>query len=233
MIVNAIAIDDEPLALQVIEGHAKHISFLNLQQVFTDAFSAIAWLAKNKTDVLFVDIKMPDIDGLQLAELFRQSVQIVFTTAYPHYAVKGFDLQATDYLLKPIPLLRFLQACQKVQDKDNLHNVANADAEAFVKEGSEWIKINPAQVLYAEAKGNYLKIVTSTKEYLLRMTFSEMQDRLKYPFLRIHKSYAVNARLIDRIEPHQVTIGHDNIPVGAAYRYEMLNTLGLKSNNTD
>lgn len=221
--ITAIAIDDEPLALEVLERHAAAISFLQLQQTFTDAVMAMKYLADNKVDVLFVDIKMPDITGLELAELYRNSTQIVFTTAYPEYAVNGFDLEATDYLLKPVSLARLLQACNKVlQQQQQLRS-----DEVFIRDNNEWIKIVPSQVLYAEAKGNYLKVVTGSEEYMLRMTFDELNNKLESDFLRVHKSYAVNPACIDRIEYHQLTIGIVKVPVGNSYRSNMMKSLGL------
>lgn len=224
--IKAIAVDDEPPALDVIQQHAAGVSFIHLVQTFTDAAAAAAWLSQHRVDVLFVDIRMPDINGLQLALLYRQSVQVVFTTAYPGYAVQGFELDATDYLLKPISQIRFLQACRKVQDK--MQYSRQGDGEVFLKEGTEWIKIIPAQVQYAEAKGNYLKLVMVDKEYLLRMTFAELEAKMNYSYLRVHKSFMVNPAMLDRIEYHTVTIGINKIPVGTAYRLQMLAALGLK-----
>lgn len=224
--IKAIAVDDEPPALDVIQQHASGVSFIHLVQTFTDAATAATWLSQHKVDVLFVDIRMPDINGLELASLIRQSVQVVFTTAYPDYAVQGFELDATDYLLKPISQIRFLQACRKVQDK--IQHTKHGDGEVFLKDGTEWIKIIPTQVQYAEAKGNYLKLVTADKEYLLRMTFAELETKMNYNYLRVHKSFMVNPAWLDRIEHHSVTIGISKIPVGTAYRQQMLAALGLK-----
>lgn len=222
--INAIAIDDEPLALSILQQHAAQVAFLNLQLVFTDGVEASGYLAQHTVDMVFLDIKMPDIDGLELAALLGKSVQVVFTTAYPDHAVRGFELQATDYLLKPISLVRFLQSCRRVQDKLQQRK---AEDEVFLKENGEWVKIKPAEVLYAEAKGNYMKIVTARDEYLLRMTFAEIQEKLKYTYLRVHKSFAVNPAYINRIELHQLTIGIIKIPVGAGYRNSLLQALGL------
>lgn len=226
--IKAIAVDDEPLALRIIAQHAAEVSFISLQQTFTDASAAADYLSQHKTDVLFVDIRMPDINGLQLAQLFKQSVQVVFTTAYPDYAVQGFELEATDYLLKPISLIRFLQACRKVQN--NLQRVQTRREEVFLKESGEWIKVSPDTVVYAEAKGNYLKLVTADSEYLLRMTFEEVNEKLGRNYLRVHKSFIINPTYIDRIENHQVTLGINKIPVGMGYRQQMLESLGLKAN---
>lgn len=229
--IKAIAVDDEPLALRIIEQHAEAVSFLSLQQTFTDASSAADYLSRHNADALFVDIRMPDINGLQLAQLFKQSVQVVFTTAYPDYAVQGFELDATDYLLKPISLIRFLQACRKVQS--NLQRIPTDREEVFLKESGEWIKVNPDNVVYAEAKGNYLKLVTADSEYLLRMTFDELNEKLGRTYLRVHKSFIINPTFIDRIENHQVTLGINKIPVGTSYRQQMLASLGLKTVQND
>lgn len=224
-VLSAIAIDDEPLALQVLEKHAAEVSFLQLQQTFTDVADVINFLSVNKVDLLFADIKMPGISGLQLAETYKKDTQVIFTTAYSEYAVQGFDMAVTDYLLKPISLIRFLQACRKAQQ--NKAGVAKNE-EIFIRNSNDWVKIIPSQVMYAEAKGNYMKVITSADEHLLRMTFSDLKD--KFPgLLRVHKSYVVNPAFINRIEQHQLTIGFSKIPVGTAFRSNMMKLLGLNS----
>lgn len=196
--ITAIAIDDEPLALEIIKCHAAEVSFLDLKAVFTAPQAAIAYLSQNHVDVLFADIRMPDMSGLELAGLYNRQMQTVFTTAYPEYAVQGFEIDATDYLLKPVSLLRFLQACNKAMEKIK-HTAAT---EVFLKDGTEWIKIKPADIKYAEAQGNYIKLVTTANDILLRMSFSELEEKLKGNYLRAHKSYMVNPAYIDRIEHH-------------------------------
>ena len=224
--ISAIAIDDEPLALQIIEEHAAQVQFLQLKASFTNAVDAIQYLSANNVDVVFADIQMPDITGLQIAKEYSKSIQVVFTTAYPEYALQGFELNVTDYLLKPISLLRFLQACQKVSDRKQPVNKTN---ELFFKDASEYVKVIPDEIQYAEAQGNYIKLVTTAKEHLLRLTFAELEEKLAGRLIRIHKSYAVNPSKIDRIETHQVTIGTNKIPVGSNYRKEMMAGLGLSN----
>ncbi len=222
--ISAIAIDDEPLALQIIEEHAAQVQFLNLKGCFTNAVDAIQYLSANAVDVIFADIQMPDITGLQIAGQYSKEIQVVFTTAYPDYAIQGFELDVTDYLLKPISLLRFLQACQKVQQRKQPQT---KHEDLFFKDGAEFVKVKPDEIQYAEAQGNYIKLVTTAEEHLLRMTFAELEEKLPAQLIRIHKSYAVNPSRIDRIETHQVTIGTAKIPVGNNYRKDMVTGLGL------
>lgn len=223
--ISAIAIDDEPLALQIIKEHAAQVKFLQLEEHFTNAADAVQYLNDHKVDVVFADIQMPDITGLQIAAQYNKQVQIVFTTAHPDYALQGFELDVTDYLLKPISLLRFLQACQKVKLRKRPEA---GSAELFFKEGTEFIKIVPDEVHYAVSQGNYIKLVTTDSEHLLRLTFAELSEKLPQ-LIRVHKSYAVHPSKIDRIEVHQITVGTIKIPVGSNYRNIMMEGLGLNN----
>ena len=225
--IHAIAIDDEPLALEVLAGHARQLDFLLLDKTFTNAAEGIDHLQKNKTDVLFLDIKMPDKNGLDIAAQLSKTLHIIFTTAYAEYAVNGFELNATDYLLKPISLTRFVQACNKVKER-LVHGTE--EKELFFKDSGTWHKVLPKQLLYIESQGNYLKIVTKDRNFLIRQTLYELEQNLPDYFVKTHKSFIINTRKIDRMELHQLTIGFSNIPVSEHYRKYLFNILGLKNN---
>ena len=222
--ISAIAVDDEPLALKVIEQHASNVSYLDFKASFTNTADAVAYLSMNEVDVIFLDIKMPDVSGLEMAAMVAGRAQVVFTTAYPDYAVDGFEMNAVDYLLKPVSLLRFVKACERVRQRNE---TAELPTEVFLKDGGEWIKVTPGKVKYAEAQGNYIRLVTDAGSRLLRMSFSDLIEKLNGNYIRVHKSYMVNPVYIDRIEVHQLTIGADKIPVGASFRKDMLSSLGL------
>ncbi len=224
--LHAVAIDDEPLALDVLTNHARELDFIRLERTFTNASEGLEYLRRNKTDLLFLDINMPDRNGLDIAAQLPSHLQLIFTTAYAEHAVHGFELNATDYLLKPVSLARFTQACQKARQQ--LENGIEKE-ELFIKESGIWYKIRIQELLYIESQGNYLKLVTKNRGYLVRHTLHEFEQQLPASFGRTHKSFIVNTRNIDRVEPEQVAIGAVVIPVSAGYKKEFFNKLGLKN----
>src|SRR6187549_1883188 len=156
--IKAIAIDDEPLALEVIRSHAGKVPFLELAACFTDALKAVEYLAKEPVDLLFLDIKMPDISGLELMESLQQKPMVIFTTAYAEHAVQSYELNATDYLLKPFAFTRFLKACHRAHEILLLKQGSKAPVadSLFIKSGYEQVKINFSDLLYLEGGGNYM-----------------------------------------------------------------------------
>ena len=224
--LHAIAIDDEPLALEVLTNHARELDFIKLERTFTNAAQGLEYLHKNKTHLLFLDINMPDRNGLDIAAQLPPNLQLVFTTAYAAHALNGFELNATDYLLKPISFTRFTQACNKA--KQQLGNNIEKE-ELFIKESGAWHKIVVTGILYVESQGNYLKIVTADRSYLVRQTLYEFEQQLPASFARTHKSFMVNTRNIAQVGQDQVIVGTTAIPVSANYKKEFFNKLGLNS----
>ena len=224
--LHAIAIDDEPLALEVLTNHAVQLDFIKLERTFTNAAEGVEYLHKNKTDLLFLDINMPDRNGLDIATQLPSNLQLVFTTAYAAHAINGFELNATDYLLKPISFTRFTQACNKA--KQQLGNNTEKE-ELFIKESGAWHKIVTTCILYVESQGNYLKIVTKDRSYLVRQTSYEFEQQLPASFARTHKSFMVNTRNITQVRQDQVIVGTAAVPVSANYKKEFFNKLGLNS----
>jgi two-component system LytT family response regulator len=221
MMIKAIAIDDEPLALEVIRAHAGRVPFMQVVAYFTNAFEAIAYLANNPVDLLFLDIKMPDISGIELAEGLQQKPLIVFTTAYAEHAVTSYELNAIDYLLKPFSYPRFLKACHKAHEQLLLKqgNKSPVADSIFIKAGYEQIKINFDQLLYLEGGGNYMSfILADGRKILSRLTVTDALALLPAgTFARVHRSYIVNKNKVDKIERHQVHIAGQVVPVGSAF----------------
>ncbi len=216
--MKAIAIDDEPLALEVIRSHAAKVPFLELDCVFTDAFEGLDYLQKHPVDLLFLDIKMPDISGIEFYNTLRHKPMVIFTTAYSEHAVTGFDLDAVDYLLKPFSLPRFLKACSKANEIHQLRASGKASDHIFIKTGYEQVKVMFEDIYYLEAEGNYISFVTKNGKLLTRMTFSEVDGLLPYgDFIRIHRSFIVAKNQVDKIERGQVNIKGIAIPVGESY----------------
>jgi two-component system LytT family response regulator len=232
--INAIAIDDEPVALDIIAVHAQKIPGLNLQAVFSSATEALAYFDTNTVNLIFLDINMPGLTGLEFAEIVRDRAQIVFTTAYAEHALKGFDLAATDYLLKPINFTRFLQAYRQAESRLRQPDIKPpADVETLlVKDGSNWVQIPVSGILYLEAEDNYVSIVENNKRTLTRITLNELQRKLpKGSFLRIHRSFIVQLSKIEKIERHQVIVSSVRIPLASSYRDELLTKICIF--NTD
>ncbi len=221
--MRAIAIDDEPMALEVVRSHAAKVPFLELVACFTDAFKALDYLQSESVDLLFLDIKMPDITGLEFVTSLQKKPLVIFTTAYSEHAVTSFELDAIDYLLKPFSLARFVKACNKAQELLLLRsNSAAAKDYFFLKTGYEQVKVHFDEILYMEAAGNYVTFVLEGKKLLSRMTVNELSELLPSErFVRVHRSYMVAKDKIDKIERHQVCIKGDYVPVGASYMQQL------------
>lgn len=218
----AIAIDDEPIALDVVRSHASKVPFVELVETFTNAFDAIIFLQKNKTDLIFLDIKMPDINGIDFLNSLSTPPMVIFTTAYSEHAVKSFELDAIDYLLKPFSLPRFLKACNKAQELYGLRNNPEELQQAthiFVKDGYAQIKVSIDDILYVEASGNYTQLHLNNDRLLsTRVTLNEMLQLLPLKkFVRIHRAFIISKEKIHKFDRSQVWIGDISIPIGATY----------------
>lgn len=229
--LQAIAIDDEPVALEVIKKFSSGIPFIELRAVFTHASKAREYLQKEPVDLLFLDIKMPDISGIDFLRSISRPVMTIFTTAYSRHAVECFELDAIDYLLKPFSAERFLKACQKAQEqyvlKRGLRETAPGPATVFIKSGYEQIKVQLDDVLYVEASGNYVQFVLTSGKLLSRLSVTEVEKVLPQPaFIRIHRSYLVARKHISKIEKGTVWINKVALPVSETYM-DMLNDLSF------
>jgi len=222
--MKAIAIDDEPLALEVIRSLAAKVPYLELQAYFTDAFEALEYLQHESVDLLLLDIKMPDITGLEFVTSLHKKPMVIFTTAYSEHAVTSFELDAIDYLLKPFSLARFIKACNKAQDLMQLRGQTSTHQKdhIFLKTGYEQVRVQLNDILYMEAAGNYITFALEGKKLLSRMTIGELSETLPSDrFIRVHRSYIVAKDKIDKIERHQVSIRGNEIPVGASYLQQL------------
>jgi len=226
--MKAIAIDDEPIALEIIKSHATKVPFLELKAEFTDAFKALEYLQKENVDLIFLDIKMPDISGIEFFKSLSKKPLVIFTTAYTEHAVTSFELDAVDYLLKPFSLSRFIKGCNKAYELYNFRNNASGTDHLFIKTGYEQVKVFYDDILYLEATGNYVTFVLKDKNVLSRSTFIEAINLLPADkFVRIHRSYMVALNKINKVEKKQITINNITLPVSDVFS-EDLNT-ALKS----
>jgi DNA-binding LytR/AlgR family response regulator len=221
--MNCIAIDDEPLALNVIEEFCKKIDFLHLDARFTSAIQAIDYLARSKPDLIFLDIQMPHVTGLQFLKTLNQPPMVIFTTAYSNYALEGFNVDAVDYLLKPIAFDRFLKATSKAYNLYSLTRKAQPTEEQekylLVKVEYSTVKINADEILYIEGLKDYVKIYTGAKFIMTKSTMKHIEERLPQDkFIRIHKSYIVSVPKIKAIEYNRVLVGDKQIPIGNQFK---------------
>ena len=220
--LKAIAIDDEPVALEVIKNLAARISFIELSAVFTDAFKAIEYLQREKPHLLFLDIKMPDISGIDLLQSLPSPPMVIFTTAYSEHAVQSFELDAIDYLLKPFSLARLLKACSKAQEQLQLrlnNGMTTPEPDAvFIKSGVEQIRVELDELLYVESNGNYLQFVSANRKIISRLTMNEARALLPATkFIRIHRSYFVARQKVSKISSNSVWVNETELPIGVAY----------------
>lgn len=221
--LKAIAIDDEPIALEVIKNLSAKISFVDVTAFFTNAFDAIAYLQHEKIDLIFLDIKMPDISGIDFLKSISNPPMVIFTTAYSEHAVQSFELNAIDYLLKPFSQSRFLKACNKAFEQFELRKNTGTPSPAyvFIKSGYEQIRVALDEILYAESNGNYMQFVLQKSKFLSRLTMAETEALLPaFDFMRIHRSFIVAKKQVTKIEKNSVWINGTELPIGASYLNE-------------
>lgn len=231
--MNCIAIDDEPKALEVIERYCQKSDLVNLKAKFREPVKAIEYLNREKVDLIFLDINMPDIDGMQLVQTLASKPMIIFTTAYSNYAVESYNLNATDYLLKPITFERFLGAVNKAINlfatKNNTPARDDEVATVLIKSGPQTYQVKIADILYLEKDGNYITVHLKDKQILIRENMGDIFDLVpENDFIRVHKSYVVAVRHITMIEVHQLVINGEKIPIGSTYREPLRARLGLR-----
>ena len=218
----AIAIDDEPIALKVVKSLASKISFINVAAYFTNAFEATKYLQQHKVDLIFLDIKMPDISGIDFLKSLVHPPMVIFTTAYSEHAVQSFELDATDYLLKPFSRARFLKACNKAYEqstlKNNTHQSNENGTHIFIKTGAEQVRVALDDILYVESKGNYMQFVLLQNKLASRLTMSEAEALLPLTqFARVHRSFIVSKKYISKLNKNSVWIKDIELPIGPGF----------------
>lgn len=226
--LNCLIADDEPIARQILEGYIKNIPNLKLISSCKNAFEVINVLQNKSIDLLFLDINMPKLSGISLLKSLQEKPEVIITTAYPEYAIEGFELSVTDYLLKPFSIERFLQAILKVHHnlQENMTNPPEKNQKyIFVKSDKKLLKLNFDDVYYIEAYGNYIKIFTS-EMILTPQTLSNFHKKLSNNFIRIHKSYIINFKYLKLIEGGQIILKNNKkLPIGKQYRKGLLDKI--------
>lgn len=229
--MTCIAIDDEPKALEVIERYCQKIGLVSLKATFREPLKAIEFLNREKVDLIFLDINMPDINGMQLLQTLSPRPLIIFTTAYSQYAVESYELNAVDYLLKPATFERFLMAINKAVAALASKNTTgmNEDAAVLIKSGPQTYRVKVSEILYLEKNGNYITVHLKDGNILIRENMADIFDLLPAAdFIRVHKSYVVGIRHISMIEVHQLIVNGEKIPIGSTYRDSLRDRLGIR-----
>lgn len=234
MAIKCIIVDDEPLAIEIVESYVSRIDQLQLQGSFRNAVQAFAYLQQHTVDLIFLDIQMPKLSGIEFLKTLKNPPKVIFTTAFRDYAIDGFDLEVIDYLLKPIPFERFLKAVAKVMHQQSSTTPlipakkAEQPAEDYVyfKVDKKMIKTKMAAVLYIESIKDYVKVRTDEKEIITQQKISYLEESLpREQFLRIHRSFIVNVDKIDAYSATDVEIGKHSIPIGRNYKNDVMKVL--------
>jgi DNA-binding LytR/AlgR family response regulator len=218
--MRCIIIDDEPLAIELITFYVQQTPTLNLLGSFSDASQAIEFIQNHEIDLLFLDIQMPHINGIQLLKSLNKPPMVIFSTAFNEYAVEGFELQAIDYLLKPFDIKRFQKAVKKADELYCLKKAAEPQTEPFifVKADYQMLKINISSILFIEGWDDYIKIYVSDKPILTLMSLKSIMEQLPHQeFVRVHRSYIVPIKKIESIRNKVIKIASKEIPVGSTY----------------
>lgn len=222
--INAIAIDDEPLALKAIQSLCDKCEGINLQKIFTQPTEALKHLRKFPADLIFCDIQMPAITGINLAKSLQQNTMVIFTTAFSEYAVVSYELNAIDYLLKPINQKRFNQSITKAQEYFDYINKkdSNTNKSIFIRAGFSLLKIPLADIEYIEGFADYLKIyIKDRKTVIARMPMKDMMEKLpSTDFIRVHRSFILPFSKIEAVRGKTIFIGPKEFPIGKTYTDE-------------
>lgn len=228
MTINCIIVEDEPLALKRTRDFVLQVSYLNLLASFSSAFEAIGFLKTNPVDLIFLDIEMDGFTGIEFMEALALRPQIIITTAYDKYALKGFELNATDYLLKPFRFDRFLMAVERVYDVIN-KNISEDRNYVFVKTEYRLERLALSDIYFIEGMGDYRNVQTADKKVLTLQTLSDFEKVLPpQKFCRVHKSFMVSIDKIISIERSRIKILHAIIPISDSYKPSLYQLLGIK-----
>lgn len=230
MNIRCVIIDDEPLARKGLKEYVSDTGFLELAGEFDSPVAATDLIRSGQAQLLFLDIQMPRISGLDFFRSLQQPIPVIFTTAYPQYALEGFEVNALDYLLKPVSFERFLKAAMKAREYYEVREKNREEAAIsdffFIKADNRLVKIFFEEILYVEALQNYVTIHTATRKYMTYLTFRSVEEYLPAEkFLKVHKSYIVAASKIDSIEAGDIKIGQQHIPISRNQKEEVMEKL--------
>jgi two-component system, LytTR family, response regulator len=214
--MKAIIVDDEPKAIELLKGYLQHFGTIELVATFRNGLKAFEYLSNEPVDIIFLDINMPHISGISLSKMIPKNVQIIFTTAHSQYAVESYEVEAVDYLLKPISLDRFTQAVSKVLKKKVLKKENQANV-ILVKSGFETFRIAIDEILFLEKDGNYITYHCENEKIIGRETIQQAIEKLPKNFIQTHKSFIVNLDKIKRYDRTIIFMGNHEIPISDTF----------------
>ncbi|MBO9583698.1 MAG: response regulator transcription factor [Flavobacterium sp.] len=231
MKIKCVLIDDEPLAIKVLENYFTNFTDFEVIATFTNSLEALDFINSTAVDAVFLDINMPMMTGFELISLIENKTKVIITTAFREFAAESYDLDVLDYLVKPIPLPRFIKCINKITTEYNLKNnikveTAKGDSHIFIKVDKKMMKINIEEILFVEGMKEYIKVVTPDKTYITHKSLTSLSEELPADrFLRIHKSYVIALNKVKSIEGNRVQIQSYNIPIGRNYSKEVKNKI--------
>jgi DNA-binding LytR/AlgR family response regulator len=227
MNITALIIEDEPLAVDVILAHCQRTPGLEVLKVCNDGFQALDAIQELKPQLIFLDINMPGLTGLELLSSLSNPPEVIFTTAYPEFAVQGYDFNICDYLLKPIPYDRFLKAVNKAKEHLKTKQTdGKSDDFIFVKSDKKYFKVKFNDIFYIEGLKDYVIIKTPTSRIVSLQTMKYLEERLpKHLFIRIHRSYIVNIEKIISLDNYELQIDTTSLPIGKNYKDELIQNI--------
>jgi DNA-binding LytR/AlgR family response regulator len=231
MKIKCVLIDDEPLAIKVLQNYFTNFTDFEVIATFNNSLEALDFINSTTVDAVFLDINMPMMTGFELISLIESKTKVIITTAFREFAAESYDLDVLDYLVKPIPLPRFIKCIHKITTEYNLKNnikveTAKGDSHIFIKVDKKMMKINIEEILFVEGMKEYIKVVTPDKTYITHKSLTSLSEELPAErFLRIHKSYVIALNKVKSIEGNRVQIQSYNIPIGRNYSKEVKNKI--------
>ena len=222
--MKVIIVDDEPKAIELLKSYLAHFSSIELVGTFRNGLKAFEFVSKEHVDLILLDINMPHISGISLSKMLPDNIKVIFTTAYSDYAVESYEIQAIDYLVKPISLERFTKSISRILSS-KISVIEKENQLIFVKSGFETFRLESTSILYLEKDGNYMNYYCEDQKILARETIQEAFEKLSDNFIQTHKSYIVNLENISSFTNNELTIGKEKIPISETHKNEVLNRL--------
>jgi DNA-binding LytR/AlgR family response regulator len=231
MKIKCVLIDDEPLAIKVLQNYFANFTDFEVVATFNNSLEALDFINSTPVDAVFLDINMPMMTGFELISLIENKTKVIITTAFREFAAESYDLDVLDYLVKPIPLPRFIKCINKITTEFNLKNnikveTSKGDSHIFIKVDKKMMKINIEEILFVEGMKEYIKVVTADKTYITHKSLTSLSEELPSDrFLRIHKSYVIALNKVKSIEGNRIQIQSYTIPIGRNYSKEVKNKI--------
>ncbi|PIQ17007.1 MAG: DNA-binding response regulator [Flavobacteriales bacterium CG18_big_fil_WC_8_21_14_2_50_32_9] len=222
--MRAIIVDDEPKAIELLKSYLNHFSSIELVATFRNGLKAFEYISKEPVDLILLDINMPHITGISLSKMLPDNIKVIFTTAYSEYAVESYEIQAVDYLVKPISLERFTKSISRVLSSKT-HTTEKENQLIFVKSGFETFRLVSTSILFLEKDGNYMNYHCKNQKIMARETVQESMEKLPDTFIQTHKSFIINLENISSFTSNELTIGKEKIPISETYKNEVLKRL--------